>query len=163
MWRRWGANASSWSRLVELNLDRNMLHGTLPLQWGAGGFFSSVRNISLVYNMLTGSIPAAWGSDAFPSLWAIALQPQQGAKPTLLLPAPPVDPHKCAARGEQGTGPWPIPGRLCSNCASSNSLIWHNRIALVVVQVSCPILSGACLSHCPMLHAKHCEAKMINS
>lgn len=160
MWRRWGANASSWLRLVELNLDRNILHGTLPPQWGAGGSFSSVRGISLANNMLTGSIPAAWNFNAFPQSLAIALQPQQGAKPTLLLPAPPVDPQKCAACGEQGTRPWPIPGRLCSNCAGSNSLIWHS---LAVIQVSCPILSGACLSPCPMVHTEHCEARRINS
>ncbi len=78
---RWSsAGANAWPVLKELHLDTNLLQGTLPISWGAGGSFASLANITLAGNDLSGSVPMGWGVDAngdsnFRTLQAVTLRP----------------------------------------------------------------------------------------
>ena len=66
--------------LKELHLDTNLLQGTLPKSWGAGGSFASLVNITLAGNILSGPVPVGWGVDEngnsnFRTLQMVTLRP----------------------------------------------------------------------------------------
>ena len=80
--RRWGF-AGAWPYLSVMNLDANLLQGTLPQTWGGNRSLPVISEIVLSRNQLTGSIPPSWGDvlgrPRFPALEALGLLPGLGA------------------------------------------------------------------------------------
>ncbi|CAK0772056.1 hypothetical protein CVIRNUC_003924 [Coccomyxa viridis] len=56
--------AASWPALRDLHLDANLMTGTLPASWGAGGSFPMLSNLTLANNNLSGSLPMSWGTNS---------------------------------------------------------------------------------------------------
>ncbi len=65
-----------------MNLDANLLEGTLPQTWGTNGSLPVIGLITLSRNLLTGSVPPSWGTvsgtPGFPSLKELDLLPGGG-------------------------------------------------------------------------------------